>query len=210
MHAMTTGHFLGELNGEPIKTDEAGRSRRLLSRSISLSKLHGASQGHGTDTHSSITYFSAFWRRSAFSRSARRLASWRVFSEVCYIRISRRSRSYGYRPTLTNSSIACLMLEILPSYERTSSSMRCRCRSASASWNFASRAVLSAERWRRELSLEVWLSWFVNSSMRLSSRREVVDDGRGTLSDLVSRSTMRKLSSLICFSRLAYQGAPTC
>lgn len=43
------GYFRGELSGEPIITDEAGRSRRLLSRSTSLSKLHSVSQRRKTD-----------------------------------------------------------------------------------------------------------------------------------------------------------------
>lgn len=44
---MVASYFLGELKGEFIMTDEAGRSSRLLSRSISLSKLHGQSQRQG-------------------------------------------------------------------------------------------------------------------------------------------------------------------
>lgn len=55
----------------------------------------------------------------------------------------------------------------------------------------------------RELSLLVWVSWLVSSSIRDSNRLDVVG-GRGPgLSDFVSRSTIRKFKSLTCFSRLA-------
>ena len=107
----------------------------------------------------------------------------------------------------TMTSIACLRLCTCNSYDFLSSSSLARWWSLSANWDFVSLATISADRCIRELSplsFVTWLSWFVSSSMRIS-RRRVFEDGRGDVPyDFVSKSTMRTLSSLICFSSFAW------
>ena len=74
--------FRGDAAGEPIMTVEDGRSRRLLRRSTSRSRLEMAMRRYDYYPYR-VTYLRAFCLLSAASRSARRLASCKLFSDVC-------------------------------------------------------------------------------------------------------------------------------
>ena len=76
----------GELTGEPNRAAEDGRSSLLRSRSTSRSKLNIiVISKRSSKINMEHTYLRDFCLKSAASRSARRFASCKLFSEVCLV-----------------------------------------------------------------------------------------------------------------------------